>query len=321
MADERRRRTFYEDFNPQAPETAEFRRIFTRVSRRGQDRKIRSILFTSSERGEGKTTSAALFAVVSSLHRGLRVCLVDADMHRPRIARLFDVASEPGLAEILDDDYPIEATLKATRYEGLRVIPAGGRRESPSELLSQGRIAEMFEKLKLLFDLVVVDAPPLLPVSDPAVISREVDAVAMVVRAGHTRRDVALRAKRILDDVGANLLGVIVNNMDDVLPYYYGHSYYRDAYPADGAKGPEAPEDGAATPKRREGREGSPGGKRPAKASPTGPPPLPPKPATSSASPAPSSGKPTPSAVPPAPSSGKSSPPSGTSAPSSGTSG
>src|SRR5580765_8547227 len=121
MATDRPRRTFYEEFDPQAPETTEFRRIFTRVSRRGQDKKIRTLRFTSSERGEGKTTSACLFAVVSSLHRGLRVCLVDADMHRPRIARLFDVAPTPGLAEILDDDYPIESTLKPTRYEGLRV--------------------------------------------------------------------------------------------------------------------------------------------------------------------------------------------------------
>jgi capsular exopolysaccharide synthesis family protein len=267
MAKERARGNIYQDFDPQAPETTEFRRIFSRIARRGQDRKIRSLLFTSSERGEGKTTSASLFSVVSSLHRGLRVCLVDADMHRPRIARLFDVPSEPGLAEILADDYPIESTLRSTRYEGLKIIPSGGRRPSPSELLSPARIADTVEKLKLLFDMVVIDAPPLLPVSDPAVISREVDAVVMVVRAGRTRRDVATRAKRILDDVGANVLGVIVNNMDDVLPYYYGHGYYRDAYPSDGT---EAAADGSGgeAPKRKEPRES---GKRAAKARSAGP--------------------------------------------------
>jgi capsular exopolysaccharide synthesis family protein len=265
------RRTFYEDFDPQAPETTEFRRIFTRIARRGQDRKVRSLLFTSSERGEGKTTSAALFAVVSALTRGLRVCLIDADLHRPRIARMFDVSSEPGLAEILADDYAIEATLRATRYEGLKIIPAGGRRPSPSEVLSTGRLGDTLEKLKLLFDLVVVDAPPLLPVSDPAVIARDVDAVAMVVRAGHTRRDIALRAKRILDDVGANLLGVVVNNMDDVLPYYYGHAYYRDAYPADGgdARGESAPP-GEPDGRRREVREPASGAKRAPRARPAG---------------------------------------------------
>jgi capsular exopolysaccharide synthesis family protein len=220
------RKPIYHDFDPEAPETTEFRRIFTRISRRGQTEKIRTLLFSSSERGEGKTTSASMFAMVAALHQGLRVCLVDADLHRPRIHELFEVPKEPGLAEILSEDRSIETVLKPTRYENLRIIPAGARRPFPSELLIPDRLATTFSRLKLLFDLVVVDAPPLLPVSDPAVLSREVDGVAMVVRAGRTQRDVALRAKRILDDVGANLLGVIVNNADDVLPYYYGHTYY-----------------------------------------------------------------------------------------------
>lgn len=219
-------RPIYQDFDPEAPETTEFRRIFTRIARKGQTEKIRTLLMSSSERGEGKTTSASMFAMVAALHQGLRVCLVDADLHRPRVDKLFEVPKEPGLAEVLSENQSIETVLKPTRYENLKILPAGGRRPFPSELLIPDRLASTFGKLKLLFDLIVVDAPPLLPVSDPAVLSREVDGVAMVVRAGRTQRDVALRAKRILDDVGANLLGVIVNNADDVLPYYYGHNYY-----------------------------------------------------------------------------------------------
>jgi capsular exopolysaccharide synthesis family protein len=230
MAHDQKRHTIYQDFDPEAPETTEFRRIFTRISRRGETERIRTILFTSAERGEGKTTSASLFAMVAALHQGLRTCLVDADLHRPRIEKMFDTPREPGFAEILESDLSIEATLKPSRYETLKIIPAGGRRPFPSELLIPDRLAATLGKLKLLFDLIVVDAPPLLPVSDPAVISREVDGVVMVVRAGRTQRDVALRAKKILDDVGANLLGVIVNNVDDVLPYYYGHTYYQYGY-------------------------------------------------------------------------------------------
>ena len=217
----------YEEFDPEAPETTEFRRIFTRITRRGQAEKVRTILLTSSERGEGKTTSASMFAIVAALHQGLRTCLVDADLHRPRIAKLFGTPREPGLADILGDGLSIEMTLKTCRYRNLKIIPAGGRRPFPSELLIPDRLAATFGRLKLLFDLIVIDAPPLLPVSDPAVLAREVDGVAMVVRAGKTQRDVAMRAKKILDDVGANVLGVVVNNVDDVLPYYYGHTYYR----------------------------------------------------------------------------------------------
>ena len=96
------------------------------------------------------------------------------------------------------------------------------------------------------------DAPPLLPVSDPAVLSREVDGVGMVIRAGKTQRDVALRAKKILDDAGANLLGVIVNNVDDVLPYYYGHTYYRYGEGhEDGAAGKDGGEHPSAPPRQK----------------------------------------------------------------------
>lgn len=255
-------RTIYDDFDTEAPETTEFRRIFTRITRRGAGEKIRTILFTSAERGEGKTTSSVLFSIVACLHQGARTCLVDADLHRPRIDKLLDVPREPGLAEILAEDFSIESTLKATRYENLKVIPAGARRPFPSELLQPDRLAAVVGKLRLLFDVIVIDAPPLLPVSDPAILSRDMDGVVLVVRAGKTRRDVALRAKKILEDVGASLLGVIVNNADDVLPYHYGHAYYQYGYGQEDAPRPSK-ETAAAKPKpgskeavRRDGGRG-----------------------------------------------------------------
>jgi capsular exopolysaccharide synthesis family protein len=219
-------KTIYDLFDPEAPETTEFRRIYTQVSRRAKTEKIRSLLFTSADRGEGKTTAAALFALVASLHQGLRTCLIDGDFHRPRVHELFAVPRDPGFADILGKDFSVESVLKSTRYETLKVIPAGGRYAFPSELLLPDRLAAVFGKLRLLFDLIVVDAPPLLPVSDPAVLAGELDGAALVVRAGMTRRDVALRGKKILEDCGASILGVIVNNIDDVLPYHYSYSYY-----------------------------------------------------------------------------------------------
>lgn len=228
MAKHELKHSIYTDFDPGSPEVTEFRRICARVARKSQDEKLRTILFTSSEQGEGKTTSAALFSIVACQYQGLRTCLVDADMHRPRLHELFEVPREPGLAEILSDDYAIETTLKPTRYDNLKILSAGSKHPFPSELLIPDRLASVFGKLKLLFDVIVVDAPPLLPVSDSVTLSREVDGVALVVRAGRTKRDVAILAKRMLDDVGANVIGVIVNNMEDVLPYYYGHSYYRE---------------------------------------------------------------------------------------------
>jgi capsular exopolysaccharide synthesis family protein len=253
MSDEDR--TIYDDFDPEAPETTEFRRILMRIARGGQTASLGTLLVTSAERGEGKTTSASMLAVVAALHRGSRTCLVDADLHRPRIAKLFATEARPGLAEVLGDGLSIEAALHATRYESLKVVPAGGRRSCPSELLVPPRLGAAFAELKRLFQFVVIDAPPLLPVSDPAVLSREVDGVALVVRAGRTQRDVAQRAKKILADAGANLLGAIVNNADDVLPYYYGHTYYRyGETAAEEAADPGAPDARRAWPGARRRR-------------------------------------------------------------------
>jgi capsular exopolysaccharide synthesis family protein len=254
--------TIYDEFDPEAPETTEFRRIATRIARKGQTDKIRTILFTSAERGEGKTTSSVLFSIVSSLHQGQRTCLVDADLHRPRVDKLLDVPREPGLAEVLGEDFAIESALKSTRFDQLKVLPSGGRRPFPAELLQPDRIASTFGKLRLLFDITVIDAPPLLPVSDPAILSREVDGVVIVVRAGRTRRDVALRGKKILDDVGANVLGVIVNNAEDILPYHYGHGYYQYSYSEEGSGAGGDGKDRAA--RRDDPRKRGNVGKRPA---------------------------------------------------------
>ena len=115
--------------------------------------------------------------------------------------------------------------------------------------------------------MIVVDAPPLLPVSDPAILSRDMDGVVLVVRAGKTRRDVALRGKKILEDVGAAILGVIVNNADDVLPYYYGHSYYQYGYGQDDAspprKGPRESKPDSRRAKERARRDKARGANRP----------------------------------------------------------
>ena len=97
----------------------------------------------------------------------MRTCLIDGDFHRPRVHELFAVPRDPGFADILGKDFSVESVLKSTRYETLKVIPAGGRYAFPSELLLPDRLAAVFGKLRLLFDLIVVDAPPLLPARSP----------------------------------------------------------------------------------------------------------------------------------------------------------
>ena len=158
--------------------------------------------------------------------RGKKSLLVDADLRRPKAHQIFDVPKEPGLFECLNGEIdPLEA-VKDTPIENLKIIPAGRRVKSPAHLFEGDIMTEIFEKIKFYYDIVIVDSAPVIPVSDPMLISSVLDGVVLVMLAGRTPRNVSLRAKNILLDANANLLGVVVNNMSEVLPYYYDYRYY-----------------------------------------------------------------------------------------------
>ena len=133
---------------------------------------------------------------------------------------------EPGLYECLAGEIDPLKTVKETPIENLEVIPAGRRIKSPAHLFEGDIMSEIFEKIKFYYDIVIVDSAPIIPVSDPMLISSVVDGVVLVLLAGMTPRNVAIRAKNILLDANANLLGVVVNNLSEVLPYYYDYKYY-----------------------------------------------------------------------------------------------
>jgi capsular exopolysaccharide synthesis family protein len=139
---------------------------------------------------------------------------------------VFDIPKEPGLYECLAGEIdPLEA-VKDTPIENLKVIPAGRRVKSPAHLFESDIMTEIFEKIKFYYDIVIVDSAPIIPVSDPMLISSVVDGVILVLMAGMTPRNVSLRAKNILLDADATILGVVVNNHSEVLPYYYDYKYY-----------------------------------------------------------------------------------------------
>ena len=113
-----------------------------------------------------------------------------------------------------------------TPVENLKVIPAGAKIASPAHLFEGSILSEIFKKIRFYYDIVIVDSAPVIPVSDPMLISSEVDGVILVILAGKTPRNVATRARDILLDANANVLGAVVNNLSEVLPYYYDRKYY-----------------------------------------------------------------------------------------------
>jgi capsular exopolysaccharide synthesis family protein len=220
------RQTIYEIFDQESPIATEMRRLYSNIRHIDGRSPKRSFLITSADRGEGKSTVASHLALTVARFRGKKSLVVDADLRKPKLHQIFDVPKEPGLFECLNGEIdPLDA-VKDTPIENLKVIPAGRRVKSPAHLFEGDIMTEIFEKIKFYYDIVIVDSAPIVPVSDPMLISSVVDGVILVLLAGRTPRSVAMRAKNILLDANANLLGVVVNNMSEVLPYYYDYKYY-----------------------------------------------------------------------------------------------
>lgn len=220
------RKNIYDVFDQESPMATEMRRLYSNIRHHHGRPDMRSFLVTSADRGEGKSTIASHLALTVARFKGKKSLIVDADLRRPRLHDVFAVPREPGLLECLEGKIDPLAAVKDTPVENLKVIPAGARMKSPAHLFEGDVLSEIFKKIRFYYDIVIVDCAPVIPVSDPMLISSEVDGVILVLLAGKTPRHVAQRACDILRDANANVIGVVVNNLSEVLPYYYDYKYY-----------------------------------------------------------------------------------------------
>lgn len=212
-----------------------YRTLRTNLQFSSLDRPLRSLVVTSAVATEGKTTTAANLAVVMA-QAGKRVVLVDGDLRRPSAHRLFDLSNETGLTTALVEDLDaLSSFLRETEVENLRVLAAGPIPPNPQELLGSQRMQDLLHKLEEDADVVVIDTPPTLVVADASVLSARTDGVLVVVNTGHTRRAAVQQAVDGLRQVGAQLLGCILNMVSTrggrsshyYYSYYYSH-YYAD---------------------------------------------------------------------------------------------
>jgi len=215
---------------PSSPAAETFRAARTAIMFASQKTNARVFLFTSPSPGDGKSTTTCNLAV-SLAQSGKKVVLVDADYRRPRVQQYFGIQFEPGSVDFLDGRVSLEEALRTTELqENLSILTTGGRPKNPGEIVSSSKFHEMIAKLREKFDYVLIDSPPVLPVADATAMASHVDGVFIVLRI---RRGVMLasrKAKEQLDIVNANVMGVIVNGMDENVYYNeYGY-YYRGAY-------------------------------------------------------------------------------------------
>jgi non-specific protein-tyrosine kinase len=220
-----------------------YRTLRTNLQFSSLDRPLHSLVVTSAVATEGKTTTAANLAVVMA-QAGNRVVLVDADLRRPSAHKLFGLSNGTGLTTALvEDPSAVEGYLQETEVQDLRVLSAGPVPPNPQELLGSRRMEELLHELEESADVVVLDTPPTLVVADANVLAARADGVLLIVNTNSTRRAAVQRAVEGLRQVGANLLGGVLNMVDTggsrssyyYYSYYYSH-YYGDR-PGDGRRG------------------------------------------------------------------------------------
>jgi capsular exopolysaccharide synthesis family protein len=192
----------------------------------GQDN---TVLVTSPAPGDGKTTMASNLAIAMA-QAGHSVLLVDCDFRRPRQHRIFGLKDDVGLSSVLAGEQPIDKAIQATAVPNLAMLPCGPIPSNPSEILNSQVFADTIDELKGKYDHVVIDSPPVNPVTDARILAASADVTIIVVRADKSTRKLAENAKESLLGVGANLLGVVVNDAPRSGRGYggYGYGYYSD---------------------------------------------------------------------------------------------
>jgi capsular exopolysaccharide synthesis family protein len=222
------------DADLKSPASEAYRTLRTNIEFARLDRPCRSIVITSASVGEGKTTTVANFGVVAA-QAGSRVCLIDSDLRRPALHRLFGLGNSRGLSTALVEGLPFAEVAQPTRIPNLSILPSGPLPPNPAELVGSKRMRELLEAASSDFDLLLCDSPPVISVSDGIALAAQCDGVVLVIRAGKIPHDVVRRTAEQIEAVKGRILGVLLNSVDLRRDgYYYDYyRYYRAYYGGD----------------------------------------------------------------------------------------
>lgn len=208
--------------DPRSAAAEAYRTLRTNIQFSSLDRPLHTLLATSAAPDEGKSTTLANLAVTMA-QAEQRVILVDCDLRRPSLHTIFGVGNETGLTSALLDQADAPLPLVQTSVPGLNLLPSGPLPPRPADLLGSRRMEELIGRLRDAADIVLFDTPPVVAVTDAAVLATRLDGVLLVLQAGKTRRDRAREARSLLEKVKAHIVGVVLNNAKLEPGYgYYG---------------------------------------------------------------------------------------------------
>jgi capsular exopolysaccharide synthesis family protein len=219
-------RSLLSEFSPDAPYVTEARRLLQSLMRKHTDSACKVYMVTSAARGEGKSTICGVLGLVAARIFHKRTLIIDGDMRRPTMHQLLDISVKPGLYEVLSGEATLDLACRPTTLPLLHAIPSGRPRLHPHDAYDDEAFARLLTGLRPSYDLIFVDAAPAVPVVEPVMMAEHVDSLLLVAMAGRTPVSMVRRMRSILEPVADKVIGGILNNATEGLPYYYDYSYY-----------------------------------------------------------------------------------------------
>ena len=241
---------------PDSPHAEAYRVLRTNILFSLKDPKLNTITIVSGGAGEGKSTTIFNLATVFA-QNGSRVLIVDSDLRRPSLHKILKVSNSVGLTNYLLKQSNLEEVVQTTPLATLDFLPSGKLPSSSMGVLSSAQMKELIRDLKRRYDYVFFDSPPIMGVSDASILSSEVDAVLQVIQYRRYPQPMTIRAKQMIEKVGGNLLGIVLNNINMASDenYYYYSGYYYDYYSKSEDSNPDKPEAAKAANGERSGAE------------------------------------------------------------------
>jgi len=214
--------------NPSSLITESYRVLRTNILYSSPDNPLRTLVVTSPLPGEGKTTTAGNLAVVMA-QGGSQVLLVDLDLRRPNVHRLFGISNSAGLTNLLVEDRSLESVVQKDSVGNLDILTTGPIPPNPAELVGSKKFAMFIEEMKTVYDYIILDSSPCVAYTDSVLAGRISDGVLLVISATIGKMDAAIQAKKNFEKVGAKIIGVVLNGVNkNHLGYSSYYYYYED---------------------------------------------------------------------------------------------
>ena len=212
-------------YAPKSPMSESYRTLRTNILARKKEGSPTSISLTSSAPKEGKTTTIINLAITLAQTES-KVALVDLDLRRPMIAKIFNLEKDNGVSDyLIDTSLSVDDIIKMSPIPNLSIVTSGYIPPNPSEIIASNRMDKLIADLKEKYDYVLLDAPPVIAVTDALILAKKVDMMLLVVKISQTEKDIVKRTKELMSNIGASFAGAIANGIE-AHKYYHGYSYY-----------------------------------------------------------------------------------------------